>query len=322
MYCSPARPPCPNRSRSGDSIYPSAATGCHRLRRGACVRIALITHQWPGARLGGIGVYTAACARGLARAGHKVHLFTLPLPPDIRREFPPGLFLHQVPIQSEAPATPMVVSGELMYRRAMARSFASSIRCLHGGKSGENSPKLHFDIVEAPEYESLGAGFLGESMGIPLVTQLHSGSAIAREAGNVSNDTEQMLREAMELETIVGSDGICAPSQAVIDDTRRAYAMPDLAADAQVMPLPIDLPETPFSLPGENAPVLYVGRLELLKGSHLLAVAAADFLLTQPTKCDLRIIGSGHDDRKPGSGKPVHRQGTRRIISHGSHSMA
>ncbi len=149
-----------------------------------------------------------------------------------------------------------------------------------------------FDIVEAPEYEALGEKLraaLGD-VSVPVVTHVHSGSAIAREVGNVANDAEQMLREAMELEAIVGSDGVCAPSGAVIEDTRRVYGMEELAGEAQVIPLPVDLPEGNFALPGREAPVLYVGRLELLKGAHLLAQAAALFLRKFP-RATLRIVG-------------------------------
>src|SRR5437879_2365615 len=54
------------------------------------MRIGLLTHQWPGARMGGIGSAVAQTAGALASSGHDVHAFTLALPEDVRAELPSG----------------------------------------------------------------------------------------------------------------------------------------------------------------------------------------------------------------------------------------
>ena len=59
------------------------------------MRIALLTHQFPGVRLGGIGAYTLHAARALAR-GHEPHVFTFTLPEDVRRSLPSGVIVHEV----------------------------------------------------------------------------------------------------------------------------------------------------------------------------------------------------------------------------------
>src|SRR6516162_236037 len=50
------------------------------------MRIAFLTHQWPGARMGGIGAAVRQTALALAQAGHDVHVFTFTLPQDVREK--------------------------------------------------------------------------------------------------------------------------------------------------------------------------------------------------------------------------------------------
>src|SRR5690348_12419350 len=69
-------------------------------REGVCpikmaMRIALLTHQWPGARMGGIGSAVAQTASALACAGHDVHVFTLALPDDVRSSLASNFTIHE-----------------------------------------------------------------------------------------------------------------------------------------------------------------------------------------------------------------------------------
>jgi hypothetical protein len=59
------------------------------------MRIALLSHQWPGARMGGIGSCVRQTALALAGDGHDVHVFTLTLPADVRMRVPAGITVHE-----------------------------------------------------------------------------------------------------------------------------------------------------------------------------------------------------------------------------------
>ena len=61
------------------------------------MRIAFLTSQFPGIRMGGIGSNTLAIARGLADIGHDVHLFTFHLPPDLLAALPATITFHATP---------------------------------------------------------------------------------------------------------------------------------------------------------------------------------------------------------------------------------
>src|SRR5512140_1420123 len=204
------------------------------------MRIAFLSSQWPAVRIGGIGTYTFQCAAALARAGHHPHVFTLPLPPDVRRNLPPGITLHAVPDPSQDPSPPTTsLGGMLAYQIALQRRFAAALRAAH-----QEHP---FDILEAPEYEAPALSLL-DHRPLPIVTHLHSSSAITRAVDQIPADREQALREALELHVIVSADGNCAPRHSVIAETRRVYDLPDLASNTRVIPLPFAVPDIPFQL--------------------------------------------------------------------------
>ncbi len=258
------------------------------------MRIALLTSQWPGVRLGGIGAYTFYCARGLAGAGLDVHIFTLNLPQDAA--VPEGVRVHQVAglaelgIAGKMPAAwadAIRDGGEPLYRLLTGTLLCEALRSAHAATP--------FDIIEAPEYEALGLPLIRQPLeNVPLVTQLHSGTAVARlfsqtlVAGN--------LYERLELAQILESSALCTPSQAVCRDTANAYSDPDVYSPSPALPqptiigLPFDAPDIPFTPPPPGGPILYIGRLESLKGADTFAEGTARFLKNHPL-ARARIIG-------------------------------
>jgi glycogen synthase len=181
----------------------------------------------------------------------------------------------------------------LAYQIALQRRFADAVRHAH-----QDHP---FDILEAPEYEA-PAFALFDHRPLPVVTQLHSGSAVVRAVDQIPLDREQALRESLELHVLAAADATCAPSYAVITDTLRAYDLPDLAPATRVIPLPFAAPEASFQLPPKDAPILFIGRLELLKGAHLLAQAAPEFLRRNPS-ARIRFIGPDSLSAPDGQGR-------------------
>src|SRR5438876_6679564 len=60
------------------------------------MRIALLTHQWPGTRMGGIGTAVRQCAAALAAEGHDVHVFTPTIGAALVALAPAGVRVHEV----------------------------------------------------------------------------------------------------------------------------------------------------------------------------------------------------------------------------------
>jgi glycosyltransferase involved in cell wall biosynthesis len=256
------------------------------------MRIALLTHQFPGIRLGGIGVYTLHCARALADAGHEPHLFTFTLPADVRASVPAGIHLHEVADLAERVAAGAIppplaaavhAGGEPIYRFALASLLCDAVRAAHAATP--------FDIIEGPEYEALALPLLLLPLGgeVRIITHLHSGSAILHQRSPKASP-DSLLFEAMECAAILAADARCAPSRQALADTAAVCPVPN----ADVLPLPFYPDADSLRLAGkkltQTPTILYIGRLELIKGAHLLVDAANAFLPRHPD-AHLHIAG-------------------------------
>lgn len=257
------------------------------------MRIALLTYDFPGARPSGIGAYSVYCASALAAARHDVHLFTLPVPPDALADLhlPPSLTVHQVggvidrigtmlthPIAAAALANP----GRTACRFADAFLLCDALRAEH-----RRNP---FDIVEAPEVDALALPLLlSPEPNLPVVVMLHACTALGRKYNGLRPDPGILLAEALEFSTLLLAPALVAPTCAVGRETRGV--LPALRQDITVIPSPTPaFAENTATHVEDDAPFLFVGRLELLKGVHLLAQAAAVFLRANPN-ARIHLIG-------------------------------
>lgn len=254
------------------------------------MRIALLTHQFPGVRLGGIGAYTLQAAAALAAAGHEPHVFTLSVPADV--PLPPGVTLHRVPDLAarvadgrlpDALAAAVQAGGEAVYRAALGALLCDEVRRLHA--------QTPLDILEAAEYESLGLPLLLDRVpGLPVVTHIHSGSALRRVGNALPSTPDALVFEALEFASLRLADGLCAATARVEADTR---GLVELATPVARIPLPFTFDEArPHVPPDLRGPILYIGRLEALKGVEVLTQALATFLPRHPAA---RVVLAGPD---------------------------
>src|SRR5258706_8648564 len=189
------------------------------------MRIALLTHQWPGIRMGGIGSAVRQNAAALAGAGHDVHVFTLTVPADVRAQTPAGVRLHEVTDLAgrlrEGTVLPVMAAainggGEGVYRLAVGWLLCAVVLEAHREK--------RFDIVEGPEVEALALPLmLNAEFDAPVVTQLHCCSAIAqvRNREGEAPPEPSSLIDALEFAAIHLADHVCAPTRAVVKETER-----------------------------------------------------------------------------------------------------
>jgi len=266
------------------------------------MRIALLTHQFPSVRLGGIGAYTLNAAKLLASANHDVHIFTLPLPEDVLAVIPKNITIHQVPTLADridnnsVPgilAAALHTGGPALYRLALAAHLCDAVRKVHTQKN--------FDILEAPEYEALALPLLLSPIeNLPVITHLHSGSAVLRQTTNLEPTAEQLLIEALEAGSILAADALCAPSRHIIADTAKSCP----TGHVEVLPLPFfDEIKALYSDPPDPkiAPILYIGRLEQIKGAHLIPETLNIFLDKHPA-ARIRLVGPDTNTAPDNSG--------------------
>lgn len=241
------------------------------------MRIAFLSHQWPGARMGGIGAAVRATAAALAGAGHEVHVFTFTLPPDVRCEAPTGIHIHEVADLAETvrqgglhPPLAAVIQGggDGVYRLSLGWLLCQALREQHRLRP--------FDVIEAPEVEALELPLLLDpEFDAPVVTQLHCCTAIAQ-AGNLTPAGEDgKTLAALEFAAIHLADALCAPTRAVVDATRECCPVRD---DVPLIPHPVQCEPNPYHPPPRHGPILFVGRIERLKGVEIIADALNQFL--------------------------------------------
>ena len=145
-----------------------------------------------------------------------------------------------------------------------------------------------FDIIEVPDVDALGLPLLLDAArDVPVVAHLHCCTGIALQANNTPISPEHQLITTLEFSAIRLADGVCAPTQAVVENTRVLFP---IDATPSIIPYPFVSPQAPFAPPIHNSPVIFLGRIERLKGCGLLPAALNSFLARNPS-ATFRFIG-------------------------------
>jgi D-inositol-3-phosphate glycosyltransferase len=254
------------------------------------MRIAVISvHTSPlarpgGAKAGGLNVYVLELARQLAAAGNEVDIFSRSASPEFAEvvEIAPGLRgIH-------LPAGPLeILSPEALLEHLDV--FETAV--------------LEFNARDGATYDVLHShywlsGLVGEKLkvawNVPHVTMFHTLGEVKNRSSY--NEHETALRIESEAAVIAGADRvICATDQ------ERSFIRQLYGADSDkvtVIPLGVDLDRfrpTAKNLAREalglkdERIVLFVGRIEPLKGVDILIDAAA--LLDSDVDCSVLIVG-------------------------------
>jgi glycosyltransferase involved in cell wall biosynthesis len=226
--------------------------------------------------MGGIGTAVKQCAAALAAAGHDVHVFTPAIGAELLALAPAGVRVHEVddlatrvhrgslPAQLAAAING---GGEGIYRLALGWLLCAAVIEAHREKP--------FDVVETPEVEALGLPLmLDEHFDAPVVTHFHCCTAIAHDMNETAVGAGEKLIHELEFATIGLGDGVCAPTRAVLEQTRRFTIIPQ---EVSIVPHAYECGDRAFS-PPPRGPILFIGRIERLKGADVIGRALTSFL--------------------------------------------
>jgi len=251
-------------------------------------RVAMITvHTSPVAKpggyaAGGMNVYVRETSRQLAKLGLSVDIFTRDdgTQPSIA-PLSPGVRLVSLPA---GPHTPLPKEEVVAYLPEF----------LHGMRRFRQQQDLHYDLLHSHYWHGGWVGsFLAPHWGIPHVAMFHTLAEVKNRALVQQHETDQ--RADCERRIVAAADRIiCAGDQEKQALARLYGAVP---ARVSVIPCGVDLRRfRPLDQAvarrrlglGEEPLVLYVGRIEPLKGLEIL-VEAVGQLETQEAR--LLVVG-------------------------------
>lgn len=233
------------------------------------MRICFLSYEFPPGTSDGIGSYVFQISRALAQAGHEVTVIAGKDKPVLDE---PVERLRVIRLKWQ-PEGRFRWSMGAIYRNL--RLVALTCRALHR----ENS----FDLIEAPDYRAEAYYLLKEPIDCAVVTKLHTPSyplwdleAKALGKSLLRRVLGRWLivwpRERLEKQVLCQATRLHAPSRAVVRLVGEYYGINPATVD--IVPHPYrSLGKEPSARASQDdgKMVLYVGRLEVLKGVHLFA---------------------------------------------------
>ncbi|HEX7975876.1 MAG TPA: glycosyltransferase [Anaerolineales bacterium] len=266
------------------------------------MRIAMLSyHTCPLATLGGkdtggMNVYVRDLTRQLGRMGVHVDVFTRSQNehvPHVLHDLGYGNRVVHVPAGPQEPVSKEELSRYLPEFVAGIREFAR----LKG---------LHYDLIHSHYWLSgLAAEELKAAWDVPVVHMFHTLGVMKQRVARQPDEAEGDYRLRGEREVLRLADRIVAATPAELAqlqwlyqaDTRKVVIIPPGVDVSRFYPIPPDEAKEFIGIPPCEHVLLFVGRIEPLKGVDMLIEAIA-ILLQKGYRMCLSVIG-GEPDLSP-----------------------
>jgi D-inositol-3-phosphate glycosyltransferase len=254
------------------------------------VRIAVISaHTSPlarpgGAKSGGLNVYVLELARRLAAQGCHVDIFTRATSPPFE------------PVVQEAPNLRVVnlVAGPLA--PLAPEALHGHLDAFYEALLGFTAESASYDLVHSHYWLSgLVGARLKDLWRVPHVVMFHTLGEIKNRASYGEHETP--LRIDAEAEVLRSADRVICATQQEATSLRQLYDARE--EQIAVIPLGVDLERfrpvakrdarNALGLTHDERIILFVGRIEPLKGLDILINAAA--LLESDVECSVLVVG-------------------------------
>ncbi|MBC7262136.1 MAG: glycosyltransferase family 4 protein [Chloroflexi bacterium] len=250
---------------------------------------------------GGIAAYIYYLAQGLRRRGHTIYVISKSnghSAPFIEQD---GIAVYRL----KQPDTPYRLTLLPLVGRQWRGFVFFAYSCKVRRLLQTIARQVHIDIVE---YADIAAeGFMHPSQhGIPYVVKLHTPHfVLKRFYSQRQMNFDTRLIEWMEKRFILRANEVISPSHSLADIVAAEYGLP--VERIKIVRNPID---TDFFKPSEcsdssarddEPTILYVGRLEAIKGAHVFAKAIPLIIRAKP---ETRFVFLGAD-RKNAFGRSM-----------------
>jgi len=268
------------------------------------MRIAMISyHTCPLATLGGkdtggMNVYVRDLTRELGRLGIHVDVFTRSQDEHVPHVLHDLGFGNRVVHVRAGPEQPLPKSELPAY----LPEFAEGIRQFAQDKG------LKYDLVHSHYWMSgIAAGMLAEAWGVPVVHMFHTLGEMKNRVATTASEKEGAYRLDGERKVLAMADRVVAATlaeQAQLQwlykaDPRKLVVIPPGVDTDHFYPIPADEAREFIGIPREDRMVLFVGRIEPLKGVDTLIRAMACMHMTEMEKPAYLAVIGGEPDAGP-----------------------
>ncbi|MGQ0602858.1 MAG: glycosyltransferase [Anaerolineales bacterium] len=268
------------------------------------MRIAMLSyHTCPLATLGGkdtggMNVYVRDLTRELGRRGLVVDVFTRSQDehqPHVKEDLGYGNRVIHVPSGPERP-TPK----DILYQHVP--EFVGGIR------EYARANNLHYDLIHAHYWLSgVAARNLRQAWGTPFALMFHTLGLMKNRIAQNDSERESDLRVQVETELMREADKLIVATPAEVAqlnwlyqaDVRRAVVVPPGVDVSLFYPRPMNEAKTRIEVDPDKILLLFVGRIEPLKGLETLLRAVAILRERGVCQCEqlcLAIIGGDPED--------------------------
>lgn len=257
------------------------------------MHVAYVCGEYPPrVSANGVSVYTGLMAEEMAGQGHHVSVFCLDGGDGAGRAS--NVELDVYPIKASGFRVPVLrvafyrVGGWLFPGHFQSRDAGACLR----DAVAEVHRTHPIDLVECPEARGIPSWL--ESLNIPVVVRLHAPRSVTAAANGARLDKELRGIRRAERRCLERARYLTAPSRAIVVETERTLGI--TLEDVAVIPNPFrassaDAPETARKLGRE---LLFVGRLDLLKGFDGL-IEGFKQVASKPEFRDVRLTVAGPD---------------------------
>ncbi|MBM6403137.1 D-inositol-3-phosphate glycosyltransferase [Phycicoccus sp. CSK15P-2] len=252
---------------------------------------------------GGMNVYVLEVARQLARQGTAVDLFTRTTSASLADlvEVEPGIVVRHVAAGPYEGLSKEDLPGQLC-------AFAAGMM-----RVAAHAPSGYYDLVHSHYWLSGQVGWLAaDRWGVPLVHTMHTMARVKNLHLADGDEPEPRGREIGEAQVVDAADRLVANTEREASELVELYgADPDRVAVAEPG---VDLTtfrpgsrveaRAALGLPSEAVLLLFVGRIQPLKGPDVLVRAAAELVRRDPSLRERLVVGilggaSGSGVRNP-----------------------
>ncbi len=232
------------------------------------MNICLVSPGYPPEDGGGIGTYVYQLAKGLAEQGHDVFVIAQSNRADLREEIEN---IH-------------VFRYKFRYLPKLEKYFPGLRYSLFiGQKIKELDKSFHFDLIEFPNWEGVGLGYLLSRPRKPVVTRLHTAyfETFDIDQKNKKQKFKDHFIRWLEKMAVAKSDILVSSAQYHRQLIAHEYHISE--SRIKNIPLGVRVPKTPNNYQGNGIfKILCVGRLEHRKGTATLLESIPEILKKYP----------------------------------------